>query len=222
MLGKKMNTALLGAAGALAFLTAGLFVGPANAKADDHKKDTMLAVGEEVPDFTLTDTEGNEHTLSDVLEEKKVVVLEWFNPGCPFVVRHHTTDSHLKAAYKKYEDDKEHQVVWMAINSGAPGKQGHGTDLNQQYREKWGIDYPVLIDESGEVGKAYGAKTTPHMYVIAPNGKLLYQGAIDNDPRGRKKDAANYVLDALNNHFGDKDIDPHTTRPYGCSVKYGS
>ncbi|MFG0252286.1 MAG: redoxin family protein [Phycisphaerales bacterium JB038] len=215
-----LHTTLLSAIGATALLIAGIAVNSASAQASRSGNQTKLVVGEEVPDFTLTDTEGNEHKLSDLLEDEKVVVLEWFNPGCPFVVRHHSKASPMKEAYEAYKDQEEKQVVWLAINSGAPGKQGHGAELNQRKREEWKIEYPILIDESGEVGRAYGAKTTPHMYVIAADGKLLYQGAIDNDPRGRNKEATNYVLEALNSHFGDEEIETTVTRPYGCGVKY--
>ncbi len=221
MFHKNAHVTLLGALGALTLLASSFLVSPASAqsKGDDAKAE--LVVGEEVPDFTLTDTEGKEHKLSDVLADKKtVVVLEWFNPGCPVIVRHHTTESTVKKAYEAYKDDKEHKVVWLAINSGAPGMQGHGVDTNQRAREKWHIDYPVLLDESGDVGRAYSAQVTPHMYVIAADGKLLYRGAIDDDRSGRKSDPRNYVLDALKNHFAGKDIDPQTTEPYGCGVKY--
>ncbi len=216
-----LHLTLLSALGAAALLLAGLATTPATAQPSKSSQ-TKLVVGEEVPDFTLTDTEGKEHTLSDLLEEKKVVVLEWFNPGCPFVVRQHSQKSSpMKEAYQAHQDNKEQSVAWFAINSGAPGKQGHGAELNQKKREEWKIDYPVLLDESGEVGRAYGAKTTPHMYVIAADGKLLYQGAIDNDARGRAKEVSNYVLDALKAHFADEEIETTVTRPYGCGVKYG-
>jgi peroxiredoxin len=214
-----LHITLLSALGAATLMLASVATTPAAAQPSQSSQ-TKLIVGEEVPDFTLTDTEGVEHKLSDVLAEKKVVVLEWFNPGCPFVVGQHSKASSMKEAYKAHKDNKEQQVAWFAINSGAPGKQGHGAELNQKKREEWKIDYPVLLDESGEVGRAYGAKTTPHMYVIAADGKLLYQGAIDNNARGRAQDVTNYVLAALESHFADEEIETTVTRPYGCGVKY--
>lgn len=218
---KSLQAMFFGSLGAAAVLCAGLLAASSNAQTTREADKPQLEIGERVPDFTLTDTEGKEHTLSEVLKDKKtVVVLEWYNPGCPFVVRHHTTESTLRAAYKAYKDSENPRVVWFAINSGAPGEQGHGVRLNQESREKWGIEYPVLIDEPGKVGRAYGAKVTPHMYVIAADGKLIYQGAIDNDPRGRVENPRNYVLDALKAHFAGEKIDPQVTTAYGCTVKY--
>jgi peroxiredoxin len=177
-------------------------------------------IGAKIKDFTLKDTDGKEHKLSDYTSKGKTVVLEWFNPGCPFVVRHHESeDTPMKEAYKAF---KEKDVVWLAINSGAPGKQGHGVELNARKKKDWGIEYPILIDESGEVGKYFGARTTPHMYVISADSTLVYMGAIDDDPRGRSDDATNYVADALTAHLAGKDVGEPETRPYGCGVKYGS
>ena len=135
-------------------------------------------VGKPAPDFALKDLDGKEVRLSSF--KGKTVVLEWFNPGCPFVDKSHTKGS-LKDAAKRHAKSG---VVWLAINSGAPGKQGHGVDTNRAGAKKFGMEYPILLDESGEVGKTYGATNTPHMYVVDDKGTLVYKGAIDNSPDG--------------------------------------
>ena len=171
----------------------------------------VAEVGKQAPDFTLMDLAGNEVSLSDYAEG--TVVLEWFNPGCPFVVRAHEQGE--LATWPGTTD-----VTWLAINSGAPGKQGHGVDVNLAAAAKWNMDYPVLIDEDGSVGHAYSAKTTPHMYVIQ-DGVLVYAGAIDDDAKGSKgADRVNYVQQALAEIADGKPVSMPETRPYGCSVKY--
>lgn len=176
-------------------------------------------LGEPAPDFTLTDLDGKKVQLSQL--KGKTVVLEWFNPDCPFVKANHTQGS-LKGMAKRYT---EKGIVWLAINSGAPGKQGHGAEVNKAGREKYGIDYPILLDESGDVGRAYGAKTTPHMYVINPEGVLVYNGAIDNTPGSEAEkgdNVVNYVDAALADLAAGKAVSTKETSPYGCSVKYAS
>lgn len=198
----------------VAALSAAAFVGAGATAAPEAKQPAK--VGEKAPNFALTDTEGKTVNLSDY--EGKVVVLEWFNPGCPFVVKHHekfTTMTDLASEFVAKD------VVWLAINSGAPGKEGHGLELNKQKKADWHINYPILIDESGEVGKMYGAKTTPHMYVIDKDGTLKYAGAIDNNPSATKLGDVNYVRQALNEVLAGETVTTPETRPYGCSVKYG-
>ncbi|MCH2105695.1 MAG: DUF1080 domain-containing protein [Planctomycetes bacterium] len=173
-------------------------------------------LGALAPDFTLTDLSGNTHTLSDL--RGKTVVLEWFNPGCPVVVRTHTSGPLVTMGNDVSGDD----VVWLAINSGAPGKQGHGVKANREAVTKWSMEYPVLIDEAGIVGQRYRARTTPHMYVINPEGQLVYNGAIDNSPSGRPGDEyKNFVEMALECVADGREID-FGASPYGCSVKYAS
>jgi len=177
-----------------------------------------LTVGEAAPDFTLRDLEGKEHRLAAYLKAGKTVVLEWFNPGCPFIVKHHQT---LKTMNELAAAGAEAGVVWLAINSGAPGKQGHGLELNQQAARDFALAFPLLIDESGAVGKAYAAKTTPHMYVISADGKLRYQGAIDDVPNpGGPVGETNYVATALAELAAGRPVATAETRPYGCNVKY--
>ena len=171
-----------------------------------------LDINTQAPNFELTSMDGRIYNLTAF--RGKVVVLEWFNPKCPFV----------KSAYKESSligvANKNSDVVWLAINSSAPKKQGHGLKVNQEAKKNWSIPYPILFDESGKVGKAYGAKTTPHMFVIDQSGMLVYQGALDNNPFVQKKDRIPYVeraLEALKN--GEKIAIPET-KAYGCSVKY--
>ena len=177
------------------------------------------AVGTKAPDFTLRDTEGSSYTLSQVIAAGKTVVLEWFNPDCPFIKRHHLQNKDMTRLYDQY---KEQGVVWFAINSGAPGAQGAGAERNAKAKADYQIDYPILLDESGEVGLAYGAKTTPHMFVIRKDGVLVYSGAIDDDPRGTKTDRINYVQAAVTACTAGGDVATSQTKSYGCSVKYGA
>jgi len=176
-------------------------------------------IGKPAPDFSLSDLDGKTVALSQF--KGKTVVLEWFNPDCPFVKANHTKGS-LKGMAKRFT---EKGIVWLAVNSGAAGKQGHGADVNRKGKETYGMDYPILLDEKGEVGKLYGAKTTPHMYIIDPQGVLVYKGAIDNtpgsDPEPEDK-VVNYVEAALGEMAAGKAITTKESEPYGCSVKYAS
>jgi peroxiredoxin len=177
----------------------------------------VAEVGKPAPDFTLTGIDGKEVKLSDYKD--KIVVLEWFNPGCPVVVRHHDKDS-LKGTAGELTQSG---VVWLAINSGAPGQQGHGEEANRKAAEKWGLKHPILVDEAGTVGRSYGAKTTPHMFVIDAKGVLAYAGAIDNDPSGEMKpeERINYVRAAVASLQKNEPVKTTTSKAYGCSVKYG-
>lgn len=176
-------------------------------------------VGQPAPDFTLQDLDGKPHRLSDL--RGKVVVLEWFNPGCPYVVNAHTKGSLVDTAARKAKDG----VVWLAVNSGAPGKQGHGVETNREAARRWSMAYPILVDESGQVGKAYGATNTPHMYVIGKDGKLAYKGAIDNSPDGERGSPqggtlVEYVTAALDALAAGRPVQVTETKAYGCGVKY--
>lgn len=171
-------------------------------------------VGEKAPDFTLTDTEGKEHKLSSF--SGKIVVIEWFNPDCPFVKKHHTVNTTFNDLYAKYGD----KVQFFAINSGAPGMQGAGKDRNVKAKADYGIQYPILLDESGEVGKSYGARNTPAMYVVAADGTLAYAGAIDDDSSAETPGKTNYVAKAIDELAANKPVTTKETKPYGCNVKY--
>ncbi|MEL6339366.1 MAG: redoxin family protein [Myxococcota bacterium] len=181
---------------------------------------TTATVGAEAPDFTLQGLGGQSVTLSEF--KGKTVVLEWFNPDCPFVKY-----SHGEGPLKTMAADttaKDPDLVWLAINSGAPGKQGHGLDRNKEALKDYSMNHKVLVDESGKVGKLYNAKTTPHMFVINKAGELVYSGALDNAPMGKVAgdDEVNYVKNALKNLAAGEAVELAETRPYGCSVKYGS
>lgn len=175
-------------------------------------------IGAQAPEFTLVDAMGKQHSLSSYTAQGKIVVLEWFNAGCPFVVRHHEKYTTMKDLAAKYGD----KIQWLAINSGAPGKQGYGID--KEAIEEWKISYPVLIDSDGKVGRMYGAKTTPHMYIIDTKGVLRYAGAIDNDRADKmsQDQKINYVDRALGEIIAGKDVSTSETLSYGCSVKYAN
>ncbi len=178
-----------------------------------------VTTGEMAPMFTLKDTNGKEHSLEAVLakDSTKAVVIEWFNPDCPFVVKHHRNNTTMKDLAKKYADQG---IVWMAINSGAEGLQGAGLQRNQRAVKDYGIAYPVLMDMSGKVGRQYGAKRTPEMFVISKDGQIVYHGAIDSDRSARNLGDTNYVDDALRAHLNGESIEMARTQAYGCSVKY--
>lgn len=176
-------------------------------------------VGEKAPNFTLVDSNGNEHSLSDF--SGKYVVLEWINYDCPFVVKHY--DSGNMQKLQKWATEKD--VVWLAICSSAEGKQGNFTtdEINKRNKDQKANFTAYLIDESGKVGKMYDARTTPNMYVINPNGELIYAGAIDSIKSTNQddiKNSTNYVKTTLEAAWAGKSVDPSTTQPYGCGVKY--
>ncbi len=176
-------------------------------------------VGKQAPDFQLTDTDGKSVKLSSL--RGKVVVLEWFNPDCPFVKQAHGEGA-LKEMAAQWT---ARGVTWLAINSAAPGKQGHGRDRNLAAKKEWNLTHPVLLDETGATGKAYGATNTPHMYVIDKKGVLVYAGALDNAPFGEVKGGGALVphaAQAIEATLAGKKVPLAETRAYGCGVKYGS
>lgn len=176
-------------------------------------------VGKEAPGFTLPDQHGNSHSLSDF--KGKYVILEWLNHGCPFVVKHYQSGN-MQKLQKKYTDKN---VVWLSIISSAPGKQGHMTGEEIiAYNEANNVAATaVLLDPDGKVGRAYDAKRTPEMFIINPEGMLVYHGAIDSE-RGRNIDtiekAENYVVRAMTELLEGKPVSKPLTQPYGCTVKY--
>jgi len=176
-------------------------------------------VGKPAPDFTLTDVEGKTHQLGDY--RGKTVVLEWVNPECPFVVKHYRSGNMQGLQNAATKDG----AVWLTINSGRPGAQG---DFEPQKVQNWAEQVNAaftsyLRDSSGKVGRVYGAKTTPHMFVINPEGVLVYDGAIDSIASTGDRDiprAENYVEKALAAVKSGGVLNKPTTQPYGCSVKY--
>jgi peroxiredoxin len=171
-------------------------------------------IGDAAPDFTLKDTEGKEHKLSDLTAAGKIVVLEWFNPECPVSRGFHESSTIMADTAKEFKDKN---VVWLAINSGAAGKEGSGVERNAQARTDWKIEYPVLLDEPGTVGRAYGAKTTPHMFIIGADGKLAYKGDIAD----RSTPPTNYVEQALTQIIAKETVTTPETKSNGCGIKYG-
>lgn len=176
-------------------------------------------VGRPAPNFKLADANGKVVTLSDF--RGRTVVLEWNNPGCPFVKKHYGSGNmqRTQAAAAKAG------VVWLTINSGAPGKQGHmsGAEAKAFLTTAGASPTAYLIDYRGVVGRAYDAKTTPHMYVVNKAGTLVYAGGIDDKPTANPADIAgarNHVLAALSELGAGKAVSLATSRPYGCSVKY--
>lgn len=177
------------------------------------------AVGKAAPEFTAVDTYGKTHALSQY--RGKWVVLEWLNHGCPYV-RKHYDNKVMQAVQKKYTDKG---VVWLSIVSSAPGKQGHYSNekANELTKDTGAAPSAVLIDEKGTVGRMYDARTTPHMFVVNPEGTLLYMGGIDDKPSTRAsdfKDARPHVDLALQEAMAGKPVSVPTSQPYGCSVKY--
>ena len=176
-------------------------------------------VGEAAPGFTATDTRGVSHSLADF--RGKTVVLEWTNHDCPYVRKHYGSGN-MQSLQKEATDAG---VVWLSIISSAPGKQGHvsAAEADELTARRDASPTAVLFDPEGEVGKAYGARTTPHMYVIDAEGTLVYRGGIDDRPTSSKSDvegARNYVREALAALSKGEAVPTATSRPYGCSVKY--
>jgi peroxiredoxin len=178
-------------------------------------------IGKPAPDFTLDAIDGSKVALSSL--RGKIVVLEWFNPECPFVRRSHEQGSLVDAAKRTTGTG----VVWLAVNSAAEGKQGYEPALNENAAARWSLTHPILRDISGQVGKAYGATNTPNLYVIDAAGTVVYAGAIDNSPDGEKQSPVggtlvNYVDAALADLAAGRPVATPVTRPYGCAVKYSS
>lgn len=213
---KRNGMAMLGTVVAMAAATG---VSVALAGQQGNAPQQGVTAGEKAPMFTLKDTQGKEHSLKDVLakDTTKAVVIEWFNPDCPFVVKHHKNHTTMKDLAKEYA---QQGVVWMAINSGAPGLQGAGVERNTKAIEEFKIEYPVLMDMDGKVGGLYGAKRTPEMFVIAKDGTIVYHGAIDSDRSARNLGEINYVKDALKAHLAGETVAVQRTQAYGCTVKY--
>lgn len=191
-------------------------------KGHDHSKDEKKAskgvkVGDVAPAFSLTDTDGKTVTLESF--KGKVVVIEWFNPECPFIVKHHSVNKTFNDLYDQFNSKN---VVFLAINSSAKGKEGSGQKVNADKKTEFKMMYPILLDESGATGHAYGATNTPQCFVIGTDGKIAYMGAIDNNTDIKKAGDKNYVKMALDNVLAGKAAEPATTKPYGCGVKYGN
>ena len=179
-----------------------------------------VEVGKAAPNFSVTDAQGKVRSLAEF--KGKTVVLEWHNPECPFVKKHYNSSTNMQAQQKAATANG---VVWLSINSGAPGKQGamDGATATAKLAELKAAPNAYLLDSDGKVGQAYGAKTTPHMYVIDGSGVLRYAGAIDSVPSADAADipgATQYVSQALTELQAGKPVSMAVTKSYGCSVKY--
>lgn len=219
----RLSFRIVGAPLVLALLAALVLALPATAQSNEAK------VGQQAPDFTLKAADGDTHSLSDF--QGKYVVLEWLNFGCPYVAQHYGS-GHMQQLQKTYG---EKDVVWLSIVSSAEGKQGYypPKEMVKQKEKHDGHMAAILMDTSGEVGRMYGARTTPHMYVVNPEGKLVYKGGIDDwatadtgtsvpSEKYITQTATNYVETALGQAMNGKEVNPKTAQPYGCSVKYAS
>jgi peroxiredoxin len=176
-------------------------------------------IGEMAPNWTGTDTNGVEHALSDF--KGKTVIMEWTNHDCPYVKKHYDSGN-MQSLQKEATDNG---AVWVSIASSAEGKQGHVTaETGNQVMTDVGSNATAkILDASGEIGKMYDAKTTPHMFVVDPEGTLVYAGAIDSDPSFKQDgiaDATNYVKAAWEAVVAGEPVEVVSTQAYGCSVKY--
>ena len=180
-----------------------------------------VKVGDPAPNFTGTDSNGKKITLAEF--KNKYVVLEWSNPNCPYTRKHYSSGN-MQSLQKEWTAKG---VVWLSVLSSAPGQQGNVTafEENEYLREMKAAPTAAILDPSGTIGRLYDAKTTPDMFVIDPQGKIVYEGAIDDQPTpdpASLKDAKNYVSAALEASMAGRAVAVPVTRSYGCSVKYGN
>ncbi len=187
---------------------------------DEAKEQAKAEIGKPAPVVSLPDTDGTTVNVADALKDgKKIVVLEWFNPECPVIKQHHESGKTFNELYAKYHDKG---VEFFAICSSAKGNEGYGAQANKDAKKAFELPYSILLDESGDVGRMYGAKTTPHVFIIAKDGTLAYKGAIDNrNEDGAKKNPINYASKALDELLAGSSVSTPETKPYGCGVKYG-
>ncbi len=179
-----------------------------------------LKPGEPAPEFKGTDSNGRTQTLAQY--RGKYIVLEWANQGCPYEQKHYKSGN-MEALQHRWT---ERGVVWLSVLSSAPGQQGYvtNTEENEYLRRMKAAPTAAILDPSGQIGRLYAAKTTPHMFVIGPSGKLVYEGAIDDQPTpdpASLKGARNYVSEALTESMAGQPVKTPVTRSYGCAVKYG-
>ena len=177
-------------------------------------------IGEPAPDFSVVDTQGKVHSLSDYAGQ--LLILEWTNHQCPFVVKHYGPGN---MQHQQQVARDQHDAVWLSVISSKPGAQGHvsAQAADELTASRNASPHAVLLDESGEMGRAYDARVTPHMYIIDADGILRYMGGIDSNPSRNSADIPNatqYVLEALNELALGQDIRHTVTRPYGCAVRY--
>jgi peroxiredoxin len=180
----------------------------------------QLPIGEKVPDFSLTGIDGKTYKLSTITGSGKVVVIEWFNPMCPVVHKYRKGNEFMNDTAAGLDPKK---AVWLCINSGAPGKEGAGLDASKQGATDMDMKVPILLDEDGKVGKAWGAVCTPQMFVIDKDMKLQYHGAPDESTAMDKTTkGTNYIAEAVKAVLAGKKPAVQETKPFGCSVKYAN
>lgn len=211
----RRNFSLAAGMAAAVALTAGALIA-STAQAAPDAGEPVLA-----PDFTGTTATGETLSLSDFAG--KTVILEWTNDGCPFVQKHYAVPPANMQGLQT--DASESDVVWLSIISSAPGKQGHrtGAEILDMNEGRGATPAHVIIDESGDIGRLYKAKTTPHMFLITEDGTIAYQGGIDDTPSARVSDietATNYVSAAMQSVAAGEPVEMASSKPYGCSVKY--
>ena len=180
-----------------------------------------VRIGAAAPAFTLTDSNGRGRSLADF--KGKIVVLEWTNHDCPYVRKHYRSNN-MQALQKKWTGQG---VAWLSVISSGPGREGHVTpqQANQLTADRGAAPSAVLLDPTGQAGRAYGARATPHMYVINGEGAVVYMGGIDDQPTARVEDvkgARNFIDTALSEIAQGKPVSVPTSRAYGCSIKYAS
>jgi peroxiredoxin len=198
---------------------AALFVSLVTGALVSHPALAAITPGEIAPPLQLRDTQGKNVNLSDF--RGKTVVIEWFNPNCPFVQKHYSS-SNMQGLQSKYA---RQGVAWLVVNSTNPSHQDYlePVQLSERFAQLKGHATALLMDADGKAGLAWGAKTTPHMFIVDPQGKLAYAGGIDDKRSsnpGDIKGAKNYVALALDQLKAGKPVTENNTRPYGCSVKY--
>jgi peroxiredoxin len=225
MKNRKTFTAILGLSIA-SLLLAGVAQGQDGAAPTKPVKPTQnetskatAKIGEAAPAFELTDLDGKKHTLKSF--EGKIVVIEWFNPGCPYCVGVYEKKivANTIDELKKIDEN----IVYLAINSTANMPEDAVIKQSGSFLKEHKVEIPVLMDYSGATGHAYGAKTTPHMFVIDDKGVLRYEGAFTDDPRGSKgAEATNYVINTVKQIKAGETVSPDSVKPWGCSVKYAA
>jgi peroxiredoxin len=185
-------------------------------KKDENKTSDTKGpkVGEKAPTFTLTDTDGKTVDLAALTKEKKIVVLEWFNPECPYVVKHYKGET--KAMNDTAKAFKDKNVVWVRIATGTTANK----ETLAKAKTDWNMEGAIALDSDGTVGKAYASKNTPTMFIINADGVLAYKGAIDDDKSTGNSPKTNYVKNALEQIVKGETVTTAETTPYGCSVKY--
>lgn len=189
----------------------------ANAQAPDSPAAPQATVAF---NFTATDLAGEQHTLQNYLDAGKFVILEWFNPDCPYIQKYHAPGGTNTSFDEALAYARKHDVVWLMINSNAPGRQGSGEERNKQAVKDYGIDVPLMLDPTGKIGRAYGASSTPQIFLINPKGEILYDGGIDDTKVNTDKPGVNYVVNAIKQALAGEAVDPSRTPHPGCSVKY--